>query len=187
MYQRKARRWSPKVISVYSKISDWSRSIKHKSFIEALNSTLTENWMLMNPQSSSKRSVVNMLHPSPSSYPLHPTAILIFFLHNVLCLWNGTSDTWTIDETLCMCWKQYSNYAEHTGRPTCRTSRGWEERCVAKEEGNGWSEHEKYSLFKFSATCIRHQHPIALSFSPSSIPSRFRFAEPAKIPCRFST
>lgn len=54
-------------------------------------------------------------------------------------------------------------------------------RCVAKEEGDGWSETRKYSLFKYRLRDL-HQAPTAYL---CSIP--FLFVEPARnIPWRFS-
>lgn len=61
---------------------------------------------------------------------IHQTAHSSSFLHNILWLWNGTCDTWAIDEMMCMCWKQYSNYAEYTSRPAERRAVGNERRDV---------------------------------------------------------
>lgn len=150
--ETRRRRSSPKVFSVsfrsliFKRMEQFYRSIGFSPVSQLCCWSKND----ADEPSGHSRTVALLLmkfHPSSSSsYPCSSCPIAIasnnsnfhLFLHNVLWLWNGTCDTLTTDEMMCMCWKQYSNYAEYTGRPAERRADGKRDVEMCGERRRRW-------------------------------------------------
>lgn len=74
----------------------------------------------LNSQVKQGNGQENLIHHRQVIPVRHCSGFMFFAQHSLTLEWDERKVEAIDDEMMCMCWKQYSNYAEYTGRPAER-------------------------------------------------------------------